>query len=731
MFNSGAGSLNGPPPALPPPHCDHDNLHGHDFPVHATTHHAPHADSSYLATSGPPFYPAHQHDLVIREAYSPSSSLGWGPSAALPTNSNPDGAAPYETRPPVSLMPVSPYHQDASALPYHVSNETHDQLVSRPLCPVDHMVSTPVGNTPPSPSYLASPPASMQAHMGNGLMSTSPNSIDHWTHGAAAPHTPSFTLDEEYAKAEGGVQRTNVSCPTTFTSVPSPASHFLVGTTQPVDVPSAHTAQTIPSPSGASNPRPRHLSKSRTESRQPRKYLPPDKWETYKYVIRQLYLDEGKPLKEVMQIMKECHGFEASAKMYKTRFSQWGFAKNNTVDEIKKLLAMKFERDAKGKVTEFIRNGRPVNLRTYLKRKGVTEYDLLDLASPAELPPHVRCRTPTPPPGLTYLRPPDQLHAQELLVGNMNRVFLHLRQQEQETGPGKPRGWASTLTWGAGSSDMIYEAGRLFASGQNGPAGDILSRAFGELELDLRRLSSQGLRELVLAMAHRNLDVVLAISQYVASYTATKYEAMHPLRLAFNCLYEMQQKHGASALTELVWGSVPVLAGEMEKIYGRRSPYVTRFWVDLAMLHGYVDTHKLGGLFADLQALERGVLDEHGTAGTETLGFRFTQAYLLFLTCPEKALDQTMAFSTWRELKRSKMANRVRGRPNMYCFHSTLTLEPWMKRSREKYAMLSKMVQRTIGVELIPYFEGEPHVWEHAEDDEEDDNDAPGYAGAP
>lgn len=166
--------------------------------------------------------------------------------------------------------------------------------------------------------------------------------------------------------------------------------------------------------------------------------------------------------------------------MYKTRFSQWGFAKNNTVDEIKKLLAMKYERDARGKVTEFIRNGKPVNLRTYLKRKGITEYDLLDLASPAELPPHVRCRTPTPPPpGPTYLRPPDRLHAQELLVGNINRVFLHLRQQEMEAEAvvGEPRVWGSMLTWGAGSSDMIYEAGRLFAGGQNEQAGRTSRRA--------------------------------------------------------------------------------------------------------------------------------------------------------------------------------------------------------------------------------------------------------------
>lgn len=232
----------------------------------------------------------------------------------------------------------------------------------------------------------------------------------------------------------------------------------------------------------------------------------------------------------------------------------------------------------------------------------------------------------------------------------------------------------------------------------------------------------------MLTMAHRNLDVVMAVSRYVAAYTASRYEAMHPLRLAFNCLYEVQLKHGPPALTELVWGSMPVLAGEMEKIYGRQSPHVTRFWVDLAMLHGYVDRHKLERLFADLQALERGVVDAHGPAGAETLAFRFTQAYLLYLTYPERALDQTMAFGTWNIIRRAKLAHRVKGRPEMYCFHSRLSVEPWMKRCREKYAMLGKMVQKTIGVELVLYFEGEPHLWEHAEDDYQDGEDEAGYA---
>ncbi|KAG7130596.1 hypothetical protein HYQ45_010599 [Verticillium longisporum] len=80
--------------------------------------------------------------------------------------------------------------------------------------------------------------------------------------------------------------------------------------------------------------------------------------------------------------------------MYKTRFSQWGFAKNNTEDEVKMLLSTKFERDAEGKISEFTRNGKVVNLATYLRRKGVTEYDLVDFETASELPSHIRVRDP-------------------------------------------------------------------------------------------------------------------------------------------------------------------------------------------------------------------------------------------------------------------------------------------------------------------------------------------------
>ncbi|KAH8888798.1 hypothetical protein GQ53DRAFT_748703 [Thozetella sp. PMI_491] len=126
-----------------------------------------------------------------------------------------------------------------------------------------------------------------------------------------------------------------------------------------------------------------------------RGYHPPDVWDSHKEIIRRLYLDERRPLKDVVQIMEDTYGFRATPKMYKTKFTTWGFAKNNTEKEAKQILYHKLMRDAQGKRSVFSRHGKQIDLQRYLRRKGVTEMDLVDFDADGTLPPHVRCWTPT------------------------------------------------------------------------------------------------------------------------------------------------------------------------------------------------------------------------------------------------------------------------------------------------------------------------------------------------
>lgn len=447
-------------------------------------------------------------------------------------------------------------------------------------------------------------------------------------------------------------------------------------------------------------------------TRPSREQVPAEAWEQYKSTIRTLYLEERKPLKEVMSIMSEQYGFQATPKMYKTRFSQWGFVKNNTEEEVKRLLSMKFQRDAEGKVSEFVRNGRVVNLGTYLKRKGVTEYDLVDFELPADLPAHIRCRTPTPPPAL---RSPDLLRAQELVVGNMRKAFLHCRQFEMETDT--QISWPSIMVWGAGSSDLLLEANFHFEARDADQGGDYMMRAFKQLEVDLMKLSPQGIMELILGMINGDPGMMTALCKYLAAYSSTNFERTHPLRQIFTCLYEVQQKHGAKTLSELLWISISTIAEELEAIYGRRHPYVARTWSDLALFYNQVNPERIEKLVVELRALQKQLEQRHGETSVEVLAIRYSILQLLYAASPSSDTAKQAANDFWNLLRSMNTMFPMRDpRPNSYCYHSPLKVDPWTKRCRRRYDPLVTIMEELVGVKIHPYFEEDFHTTEHAQE---------------
>lgn len=404
--------------------------------------------------------------------------------------------------------------------------------------------------------------------------------------------------------------------------------------------------------------------------------------------------------------------------MYKTRFSQWGFVKNNTEEEVKRLLSMKFQRDAEGKVSEFVRNGRVVNLGTYLKRKGVTEYDLVDFELPADLPSHIRCRTPTPPPTPGYLRSPDLLRAQELVVGNMRKAFLHCRQFEVETDA--RIGWPVTMVWGAGSSDLLVEANFYFEARDADQGGDFLMKAFKQLELDLKKLSPLGINELLLGMVNRDPGMMTALCKYLAAYSSTNFERSHPLRQIFTCLYEVQQKHGSSTVSELLWGSVPTIAEELEAIYSRRHPYVARTWIDLALFYNQANAERLEKLVLELRPQQRQVEQRYGPNSAEALTLRYSILQLLYAASPQSELTKQAAQDMWNQLKGMGVLFPLRdSKPNVYCYHSPVKVDPWTKRCRRRYDSGVAILEEHVGVRIHPYFEEDFHDKIHAPDSQE------------
>ncbi|KAH7152930.1 hypothetical protein EDB81DRAFT_757947 [Dactylonectria macrodidyma] len=459
--------------------------------------------------------------------------------------------------------------------------------------------------------------------------------------------------------------------------------------------------------------RPSVSSGPKTGTRPSRELVPAEAWESFKSTIRVLYLEERKPLKEVISIMIDKYGFEATPKMYKTRFSQWGFVKNNTEDEVKRLLSMKFQRDAEGKVSEFVRNGKVVNLGTYLKRKGVTEYDLIDFEQPADLPAHIRCRTPTPPPATGYLQSPDLLRAQETVVGNMRKAFLQCRQFEVETDT--QVGWSTMVVWGAGSSDLLLEANHYFEMRDADQGGHYLMMAFKQLEVDLKKLSPQGIKELLLGMVHRDPGMMTALCKYLAAYSTTNFERSHPLRQIFTCLYEVQQKHGPGTLSDLLWSSIPTIAEELEAIYGRRHPYVARTWIDLAIFYNHANPERLDKLIGELRLLQRQMENRHGLQSVDVLVLRHAIVQLMYCASPSSDSTKNAAIDLWNHIRSMGLAFPVRdSRPNVYCYHSPVKVDPWTKRCRRRYDVGVQFMEEHVGVRIMPYFEEDFHTTEHA-----------------
>ncbi|ROV90734.1 hypothetical protein VSDG_08281 [Cytospora chrysosperma] len=102
-------------------------------------------------------------------------------------------------------------------------------------------------------------------------------------------------------------------------------------------------------------------------------------WSKHMSTIKRLYIDEDKPLKEVMDIMQKEHNFIATARMYKIRLKKWGYSKNVSVrsDEIEPLLKLLNDAGSQGNAETTsnevkLATGRVVGLdrlAAHLKRK--------------------------------------------------------------------------------------------------------------------------------------------------------------------------------------------------------------------------------------------------------------------------------------------------------------------------------------------------------------------------
>lgn len=229
-----------------------------------------------------------------------------------------------------------------------------------------------------------------------------------------------------------------------------------------------------------SGPPPTSRRQPQADNRRRRGQYDPQVWEDHKDEIRHLYLEQGKPLREVIEAMAKTHNFRATEKMFKIRIKHWGFSKNNTRRDVAQMLKARFAREAAGKRSQFVRNGRTVDIDDYLRRKGLTEYDVVDLdisSGAADRPDAlrmVRCRTP---PGPECLALPDRLRQQEGYVLALRRALMFWAADPRE----QDRGY-----WVTKNYTYIKDLRQALVQAQTGQTGKAIETLQAVLQTKLK-----------------------------------------------------------------------------------------------------------------------------------------------------------------------------------------------------------------------------------------------------
>lgn len=94
-------------------------------------------------------------------------------------------------------------------------------------------------------------------------------------------------------------------------------------------------------------------------------------WETYKQEIYRYYIEEGRPLAEVREILKSKYNFEACKRSYQNQIEVWGFKKNVRSADMRAYLERKQQNipDAEmGLSQDIIDKITPRKVRRYEKR---------------------------------------------------------------------------------------------------------------------------------------------------------------------------------------------------------------------------------------------------------------------------------------------------------------------------------------------------------------------------
>ncbi|PMD29292.1 hypothetical protein L207DRAFT_642457 [Hyaloscypha variabilis F] len=166
------------------------------------------------------------------------------------------------------------------------------------------------------------------------------------------------------------------------------ATSQLQDTTQAPNILSGKPAE-VPTSSTSQQPHPRKLTTLERNN---------SEWESHKNEIRNLYIDQGKNLKETMQWFEHKRGFTWSERNWKIKLKEWKFEKNVPAKEMNFMAAKARKRELEErKDTMFYRNGILVDgskVEQFKKQK--LSVATIDTKPMPATPQHISYETPKP-----------------------------------------------------------------------------------------------------------------------------------------------------------------------------------------------------------------------------------------------------------------------------------------------------------------------------------------------
>ncbi|KUI56462.1 hypothetical protein VP1G_03775 [Cytospora mali] len=278
-------------------------------------------------------------------------------------------------------------------------------------------------------------------------------------------------------------------------------------------------------------------------------------WSKHMSAIKRLYIDEDRPLKEVMEVMQKEHNFVATARMYKIRLKKWGYTKNVSVrsEEIEPLLRLLNDAGSQGNAEApssevKLATGRVVGLdrlAAHLKRK-TQRLSATDTRRPSQLSVAHYRHGGSPSPKSLAINSPDIFRISELVFADVHAYVCGRIMDPGEMSVSNTNTAVTTVST-APVFSMVHSARQFLQEDRLDEALALLRLAPGRIRDVIRYEPPDALHCIFMVIVHlltisgaeRLVSSVRALISYasaMADERSAKWSPQYPLRRILRCL---------------------------------------------------------------------------------------------------------------------------------------------------------------------------------------------------